>query len=326
MSRAYFDETGVFCFLVNLRCYLQCYHLDMSESTLAAMLGYWGFYYSAVAVPSKEVVHGRSGTHEDLFARFMHCLAQPLTHVQLATGKECLQSLRELLEQDHIPLVWINDFYLAHTEYAGIASYWSVVPILDVREDQVLFFDNGRYRLNPQVFCKAVDRNGQVDIHYTSLRTIWQSESAEKAIARGLMITVDRLGGASIDNEYQGVYGMVAFMRDVERSRDMPALYNYYRQLNRPGGLSITRGQMHDLCTALQHRWPALSTEHCAAIYNQLSNTWRVIANLLFKLSRTDDRQLQQRLAQRIRDIVDLEQEGFESVKAIAEQLQGMRS
>lgn len=315
-------EKGTFCFLVNLKNYLNYYHLTVSESWLSGMASYMGFFYTSQLPASKEVIHGRNGSFAAMYERLASKLKMPPTQVQVSMNGGLLPYLGDLLRQGYLPLIWINDLYLDHSLYFELADYWSLVVVQQVSEEAILYFDNAERRIETSRFLQAVNSRGIAKVCFTTEDALEWKEEESGLIASGLEHSLDQLTNTThSDGKFYGLEGMRQFAQDLQHCTDSGTIYNYFFQINRPGGLPVTRETMFSLLKEMGHRWPALDLLHAQELYKELSNRWRLIGNLLFKLSRFPDKDLQERIVMRVHDARAMEERGVEALQQLIDHI-----
>jgi hypothetical protein len=299
---------GVFCFLSNLRNYLQYYGLNISENFLSVAIGYMGFYFNKNTLASREVVHGRDYSFNILFERFRECIDTPVQEYRDYCDERTICFLKGLLNEKIVPLLWINDFYLKHTEYYKRCEYKSIVPVIAIEGQKVMYYDNAIREMAISEFLNAVAFAGVCEAYYIKGRSVnWKADKAV-IVQNGLGTIAQGLTNAYRHWEfYTGIEGMKQFMLAVEGCNDKDTIFNYYYQLNRPGGLAVTRENMGIFFTQWCDENEQQALQECRNIYERLSTQWRVISNNLFRLSRFYNVELHVRIIERIQDVIDME-------------------
>ncbi len=307
---------GRFCFLSNLQTYINFQGLPCTESVLGAVIGYLGFYYTDKKVDSGEVILGRNGSFEDMFDRLQNQLAEQLQEDRLQ-AQDCLEYIDMQLKGNKPPLVWINDYYLSYSPYYNKAEYWSLIIVLDISESGITVYDNEVRQVDKQAFMRAINQEGRLRAYNPKHGSpIWKSSEAT-AIISGLTKAAELFDGGPSDGDgLYGFKGMTHFAEALAQCNSSSEIYNYSYQMNRASGPTVTREYMSILCIELMKSYSSLDLEKCAALYQNLSEQWRKIGNLLFKLSTNLDKDLRVRLVERIHKAIALEMQGVLLIKS----------
>jgi hypothetical protein len=144
-------------------------------------------------------------------------------------------------------------------------------------------------------------------------------------MARGLKYIVENLK-SNVNNNgmYYGIAGIEKFAEDLINYEDLAFIYQIFYLLNNPSGLAITRKNISELCDEIHLKWSNICTKECRDAYESLSESWRMVANLLFKVSRIGDKALQSRVVERVRNIIGYESEGIGLLESLAMELEGL--
>lgn len=316
-------KKGTFCLLSNLTTYLSAHQLNCTESWLGGLLGYMGFYYTPLPLPSKEVIHGRNRSFRMLFSHMNRHLKNPLKCEELPWDQSLEHAMESILEVDSTPIIWINDLCLEYSPYYSLDSFWSPVIFINAKNENVNIFDNEVRALDLDTFKKAVRNGSKFSISFSPVKSLEWSESELSLLIKGLRTTAAELSpGHEEGSEYFGIMGMYKFVQDLSLCEDRSAIYNFFFQMNRPGGLSITRETMSKFFIEMGEQWPIMEIKNCENIYNALSVHWKKISNLLYKLSTSFDRDLRNRIVDRVFKAIDLEKEGIDSLSRLAYQME----
>ncbi len=315
-------KKGTFCFLSNLQNYLHCYGLDISEAWLGASIGYMGFYHSLESAKCAEIIHGRSGDFQFLLQHLQKQIAKPLMGINISVAYDFHSALATILFQNNIAMIWINDFYLEYSQFYKKKEFWRLVVIIELRESEIIIFDNEIKVINFEVFKKSVNHDGENVIYYSSESNIKWASSELEIVKNGLNMSLRRLYKIdSRDDGDYGITGMSSFIEGLRRCLDANEIYNYYFEISRPGGLTVSRENMRHFFYELNKKYPVLNTQDCQLIYGDLSENWRKVAGLLFKLSVNGDEDLKERIIIRIHKIIELEVDGSQAIKKLIDNL-----
>lgn len=319
-------EKGSFCILSNLRNYLHYYGLTVSEAWLGGIIGYMGFFYTKNPIATKEVIHGRSGSFEYMFQALQQQLENPLEYLKVKADKDVTREVGRVLSKYKLMLVWLNDFYLEYSPYYKLGEFWSLAIMLEVQDSKVIVFDNGFKELSCDAFLQAVNCNGEGRFYYTTESGLNWCESENTLLLHGLSRTVSRLENKIKDgDEFFGICRIENFAEDLSKCRDLEKIYNFYYQMNRPGGLALSRENMKKIFIQTEAKGFAYQVNEAVMIYDKLSEGWRKIACLLFKLSNFEDLSLRGRIVERVYEILEYEKKGLMSIKALIGYLEGVK-
>lgn len=316
-------EKGSFCFLTNLKNYLSYYNLKVSEPWLGGIIGYMGFYYTSKPIATNEVIHGRSGNFKYLFQYLQQQINKPLEISKLKTDMELRDRLKDMLDSLNIMLVWINDFYLEYSPYYNLSDFWSLVLLLMVNDSSVIIFDNGIKELSLETFIKAVNCNGESTFFFTREKILNWITSEKEVVIKGISRTISRFKSDRNNEGYYGDYGIELFIEHLGSNIDSTKIYNLYFQMNRPGGLSLTRENMKEFCIEIEQKGFVSEIGEIKDIYTALTDHWRKIASLLFKLSNSRDSDLKDRIMRRIFEAREYERKGIKAWEILVKQMKG---
>jgi len=249
------DNKGHFCFLSNLREYLNYYGYPCTESWLGGMIGFMGFYYSTKALPSKEVIHGRNGTFHELFYCLQERLDMQLTGKEFFSDEECLNQVEEILNTKHPVLVWVDQYYLDYSSYYHMAHYWSLVHVTGISEDGVKLYDHEIRHVSIKDFKKSIISSEKARIYYKKNQLIGYRYSEAEVVSAGFQRVIELMQKGSEGEEHYGIRGMECFMEELKLSSDQEKLYNICYQLNRASGAAATRRSMCTYLSELKSKW-----------------------------------------------------------------------
>lgn len=316
-------EEGDFCLLVNLRNYLDYYGLKVTENTLEVILGCYGFYFNGDIRDHGDLLNGRNGSFKDIFERLQKCLKSELVVNEISSDKFEMKYLVNLINKKKFPMVWINSKFLSHTNYYDKNTYWSLVTLLKITVDQVTYFDNGVKEISQNTFYKAILNNNHIKIIHPKDNQITWKFSNRDMIRIGLMDSIKTLTKEQANYKVQesGIKGMYKFKNQIMTYDDSDAIYHLFFLLNNPSGLMLTRRRLLDFLSSLSKLYPDIDAERICEVMKRLSENWGNVANLLFKLSRTLDKNLQSRIEDRISTCISDESLAIELLNDVTCQL-----
>ncbi len=302
---------GYFCFLANLKEFLNYYGFYCTENWLGGIIGFMGFYYSMKELPSKEVIHGRNGSFDELFNCLQERLDMHLISEVFSSENECLNKMKFILKTKNPVLVWVDQYYLNYSTYFETAHYWSLVNITGIYDDSVNLYDYETRCVSKDQFLKSIKDRGKVRIYYKNNKFIGYVGTEAEVVSAGLSRVVDMMQKRSDKDGYYGIQGMECFMDDLPLYNDKKKIYNICYQLNRASGTTATRRSMCSYLNELKSKWELLDTNSCLNLYAELEECWKMVGNLVFKLSSTMDKELGLRIKERIKKIISLERKGL---------------
>ena len=305
-------QKGIFCFVVNLRNILEMHSIKLSEEELAFILGYWGFSYGAI---KHELIAGRNADLFVLFDRFKTIFPMQYCSLELASHEECLVFLLEKNSSGEPLLVWFDTYYLDYSPNFLKFHYHTIIVVLGSDKNEITFFDNGLRVLNQNTFLKGMlkpfnvyffDKGKQINFSKTDL-----VHSGHRQIVDNFLSPTSNLG----------LSGMRFFLKSFRHFVAPEKFYEIYFQLNRPGGLAISRTTL-EKCLSSSTIVEILGAEENLVKRLEIqSNKWRLIANLCFKLSYGYDQNLHCRVQDRIAEIVELEEQTAIDIKNLEKNL-----
>lgn len=300
---------GRFCFITNLNNYLQSANIYLSENEFACSLGYWGFHFDN----SKEMnVCGRNDDLKTLFQSFKTIYSLTDFTCDSFSKNVSLDFLQKSIKKNIYPLIWIDSYYLEHSIYYNKAHNDAVIVILHADQDNLCFFDNELHTINTDLYFSILKTKKLPPTYY--YLTNMNHYNKEQLISKGFTKIVTNF---STDSPYSGHNGIRLFLNHFKQITNKQDVYDVYFQLNRPGGLTISRQMFSELLLELQNNSNWIINRKVIDIYENLANDWRLIANLCFKLSFEYNSTLHNRIADRIENVFLNEKIGHEELKVI---------
>lgn len=298
-------NTGRFCFITNLNNYLHHHGITFTENELACALGYWGFSFEN----TKEMnVCGRNNNLQTLFEVF-----KSLFNIEEIKPNDqnlySLEFVQHILSQNIYPIIWLDTFYLEHSIYFKQAHHHTLCIILNVDSNLIHFFDNGLFTIKTTEFLSLLKTQSMQPTYYC--RQSEQKYHKELLINNGLVKVAANFTAKS---PHQGFNGMYAFLEYFKKLKDTKEIYNVYFQLNRPGGLAISREMFSEFLCELKTNHNLEIPNDLIEAYNNLTKDWRLIANLCYKLSFEYDATLHKRIIDRIEKVFLDEKLGHEKL------------
>lgn len=302
-NRQFPEVVGTFCLAVNLKNYLQYQGIYLSESVMGAILSYMGFFFTTDQLKTREVIHGRNGSFSDMFARFQKRVLTPLQEKRYVSFNEALIFINACIEEKIFPIVWIDSFYMDHSEYFNKATYWTLVILLEFKEDKIIYFDNGIRRITIDKLMKACYRKEKYWIYAYQTSLPFKME-LNVAIQQGITGIVNDF------RKYNRIKEMHQFHAFLVSCNDQESMFNLYYQLSRPGGLPQTRYEISNFLKEYSY--------NCySKYYQEMSEQWKIIANLLFKLSRNWSKKNKHNIVSRLEHVIAMEEKGIKLLSSV---------
>lgn len=298
-------STGRFCFLTNVTNYLHHYGVDFTLHEVACMIGYWGFTFTN---GSSEVVCGRNQGIMDLFLTFIdtfHLVNSPLPVHNESAFLACID---DALKADKIPFVSFDSHDLPHSPHFQTIHYPTAIIVVGIDQGAIQFFDNGLHELEQSVFFNSIAAIKPSVMHHLSKQATFNKTQLLK---HGFLKIIQNF--ASCEPE-KGLNGMQMLLTSFKQQPSSEAFYNLYHQLNRPGGLTISREMLHEFLCDLQKSHAFGVPNEILEIYNDLIAQWRFIANLSYKLSFKYSDKLHASVTKRIERAIELEEAGADAL------------
>jgi len=310
------------CLLSNLCFFLSHHGIKCSEDWLAGLLGSYGFCYDKAPEVKKNVVNGLSGGFSDIFQNYVGAMKHPLQKYELTINGLFIGELQSLLAIYGPGLIWIDQYYVEHSPYYLSDSCWSVIVVFGIQNEKVLYFDNGCRFIGQEGFTQAIDKGGRCELFFASKAGLGLEKREFDLVRDGLTRIIDTMKRRNnFSSCIKGIRGIRYFAGKVKRCDEPGDLNNFYYQINRPGGLTLTRDSMRRLLKELGTRYPHIDTSASEEIYTRLTNDWRLIGNLLFRLSVIGDNELRKRIVCRIIKAARLEEEGVAQLEQLQREL-----
>ncbi len=323
MNDVLIEKKGVFCLVSNLIMFLNYHGIEITECEMCMLLGVYGFYFTREIRHQRDFINGRNGCFKHIFERFQLLFREKLKEEKVLLEKEavCIKLLEKKLHNISSVVVKVNDYYLEHSNYYKSENYTSYVVLIKIFNNAVKFYDNGVRELPIQEFMKAINFDKMAYIYYTEEKKpkISYQEDASQAIKNGfeqfwknMYCVVD-----DFESNFYGFQGMKKLSQEFEYMHDSSYWYNVFFCLNNPSGMFETR------CLLSQYVKIIYDTKHeesilmCSNRYKEISEQWRVLANLFFKLSRIYSDELALRISRRIEQLINSEKECLQELRTI---------
>ncbi|MEK3834089.1 MULTISPECIES: hypothetical protein [unclassified Paenibacillus] len=313
MTDNFQQDTRNFCFLANVRNYLQFHGLNVSEDWLGGILGLVGFRINQ-DVRGADYLFGFNGDFQELFIRFEALFTHKLTRIDVPV----IQDLEQMRRTPY--LIWVNDFYLEYSPNYGVKDCGRIVVFLHLSEERFTYYDNGIRELDTDIFAKAAGfGDGLVTLYTFDGLPVWK-EDRYLMERRGLLGAVKHMNMTSHGDMLLGYDGLNKLCETIRTHTGEEQIYPIYFQLQRPGGLAQSRLLMSRFIAEIKRERDIYGDSEDEE-FHDLSEQWRMIANLLFKLSHTMEEDLRARIIERVMHAVQSERKAFAGLEQLATRL-----
>ena len=313
-----------FCLLDNFRYYLSLYGLSLPDSLLGGMLGLWGFFFTRNNSINDEVINGRNGDFCAIFDRFQNLLTPSLTNKKIVLTKNNHEPFLRELSKHKTCIVWVDNFFINYSVYYKKTHYKSPLILKKVNPQTASVYDNGEKNILLEDFLLALIKDGKTfNIYYNPTSFLTWKSGKRLSIREGLSYILENMKAKNgLNGAFTGITGMYIFSEELEKCTNQDVLFNYYYQLNRPDGLAVCRSKIAEMLQLLKDKYNiSVITAEKIQDYQNLSHEWRLIANLLFKLSVSYCEDLKQRVISRIHNIIRIEEDGLKELATLKEEL-----
>lgn len=320
MENLNLESKGIFCLTSNFVMFLRYYAIDITESELWMLLGAYGFCMEKNSKHMGDFVNGRNGNFEELFERFRMLFLEKLPEQKIAYENECLSQpfFENCINYAHPVFLKIDDFYLKLSNYFRRESYITYVLLLGIENNKVTYYDNGIRELEISEFMKAINFNNSVYTYSSDKSEITLKYQTNKniAIENGFNQFYTKMLHAPDENGniFYGLSGMEQLCKELDFKHDKQYWYNVYFCLSNPSGLVKTRLFISEFVQKINYVGREDEVMKCTESYRFLSEEWRVVGNLFFKLSRVYGEELIVRIRKRILQLITKEKESLESL------------
>jgi hypothetical protein len=282
-----------FCLPVNLARYFAWQGVPLWDWQLLLAMKAIGFQYFGLEQRRVEVLNGLSGASTDMLSNVVSCFGCRLRTMDV--------EMQALQPWDGKYLLVTDDYFLPYNCFYQRKHNLRFV-VAEAREDKsCIIFDGVRRALDCRELTPAVV-------------SVLRLECDARAVLPG---RVDRLLLAQWRAERQEhpplyVKQIAAFAQDVQGRRDQcdrSLLETLHFCVNRPAGPVVTRHEMGKALAVLGGRCRESGCRDRAEAFLHLSDQWRIIGNLFFKVSCLGNAKVFDRIHERILDVIQLEKE-----------------
>lgn len=308
------EENGL-CITSCLCKFSETFGLQCSQEGLEAILGILGFFYTNSKREDGNVLHGMNAVFTEIFERYQTMLQKPLGYAVLKHGFDVVEQCAGILKMHGPSLVWVDEKSMSYSPYYQKASSRSLVILYKMDHDKTVYYDRRMRECDTEFFLKSINQEVEKRIYYSQSEALKFKYTGKHAIMIGLdKVISGMISNHIVDNEYHGFIGMKHFFADAKQCISTDTFYNYYYQINRPGGLSYTRNSME---IVLEKTKKLIDEEHIFAlekVYSELAQDWRLVGNMFFRLSQRMDSFILERNIKRLQSVIQKEEEAIKNL------------
>ena len=285
------------CILINIRNYLKYHGIERSDNWYLGALGSFGFYFTENARSDQNALDGIGISFNEIFTNLQGILLHPFTKYS---------DITEPLTNKRICLAWIDEYFMEWSLYYGKVHLFSLIIILKTLGEQYLCFNNGYHNIDRDQLDESIYYAGN-EIFFWDGNQIEYKMTDDELVKNGFANIIKNMRDQS--HSEKGFEGLQYFINKVEVCDTSEEMDNYYFQINRPSGPKNTRKMLYELISEIDYASICPNRE----IYDRLSGEWKLVGNLLFRLSgNIYDDDLRTRIIKRLKNIQCMEKEGLD--------------
>ena len=300
-------KTGRFCFLTNVTNYLNHYGHNFSENEIACMLAYWGFSFKE---GDCEVVCGRHEGIAEMFLTFVSVFNLIKITFNIQDKNIFLKSIQDKLNQNIVSFFWFDTYNLEYSPYYKKTHHITVIILLKINANEVLFFDNGLRILKLDNFLNVLNQQKLFDSFIINKSSFFSKLVLMKNGIQQMSMNFQT------KQSHLGLKGMQNFYKIFKTYKNPNKFYHVYYQLNRPGGLTISRQMLYELLLNFRVNKIFNIDDKLLDVYKKLVTQWRYIANLSFKLSFKYSSTLHHSVIDRLEKVICDENKGMNKLQS----------
>ena len=298
---------GFFCFISTLRNYLFCYGINITDNELAAILSYWGFQ---LADEINENICGRHHSLSHLLESFFEKFNLSALDIKKDNQDQFLNQIVSLLNDNKRLLSWFDTYHLSYSNNYKTLHQNTILLLVQSTQNRLIFFDNNLYDGPFSLFKEnlLMDKN---KIYYNDTAIDFKKKYMVEA---GLLSMIKNFFSKDLK---RGLNGLIKLINVVKSYHLKEEFYNLFFQLNRPGGLTVSRKMLFDFINDSIPKAHGLNKRDLLNTYMNLTVLWKKIANLSFKESFSYSKKVHDRILELLEETIQLEEKGMSSLKSI---------
>ena len=280
-----------FCLSNSLEHYFKLGNSNIKNWQIFLAMNVPGFHYNTLQNPDVEILNGISDTSDKLLDNFTALFKVKLVEY----------SKNKVFNKKAV-LAFVDDYCLPYSN--AFKKYHNIRFIcLEIKENNngCLIFDNGYKDLNVNIESNLLLSFYEIENKFDSHAYPHCNDIITDAVQKGYLMPNNTLADeiSSFINE----------LKQQRKTLDSEILYNLFFFINRPSGPAATRLQMAESLNFL-------STENNTDIFNNmktrymnLSEQWRTIGNLFFRISKSWSQKHFDRIIENLEKVFLIEQE-----------------
>jgi len=284
MSGFSLKNTDQFCLSNSLEHYFQLGNVDIKNWQIFLAMNIPGFHYYTLQNRNVEILNGISDTPKKFLDNFT-----TLFKVKLI---EC--SKNKLFNKKAI-LAFVDDYYLKYS--SAFKKYHNIRFVsLEIKEDNgCLIFDNGYKVLDLKIDSDLLLSFYEIENKFDSYTYSDYNNIISDAIQNGYLMPNDTFADE--------ISAFITELKQQSKSLDSEILYNLFSFINRSSGPTTTRLQMAESLDFLSTENDTDMFNDMKMQYNNLSEQWRTIGNLFFRISNNWSKQHFDRIIERLEKV-----------------------
>jgi len=284
MSDFSLKNADQFCLSNSLEHYFKLGNADIKSWQIFLAMNIPGFHYNGLQNRNVEILNGISGTPEKLLDNFT-----TLFNVKLIEcGKNKLFNKKAIL-------AFVDDYDLQYSN--TFKKYHNIRFVsFEIKEDnECLIFDNGYKDLELKIDSDLLLSCYEIDNKFYSYTDSDYNNIISDAIQNGYLMPNDTFADE--------ISAFITELKQQSNSLDSEILYNLFSFINRSSGPTTTRLQMAESLDFLSTENNTDRFNDMKTQYHNLSEQWRTIGNLFFRISNNWSKQHFDRIIERLEKV-----------------------
>lgn len=295
------NQNNKFCLMSNLVYFINMNRLYVNEEHLSVMMGIYGFIYKKDEIPF-ERLKGVNGNFDELFSRISSLLGIIMKKYVTYQSNEYLKKIAEELECKHSVITWINDYYNPYSIYYHKERFFRPIVVTSINQNYIQVYDNKIINYEKRDWIKLTNDKEQRFSIYTMKENNQNFDDIDRVFLfqKGIDYMVNQF--------YSSGIGMLdKFGVEISNIQDSKKLYEYYFSIKRPGGIVYSRTKLACICMNPLIDKCIFHKRTMCKKSKELAYKWKMLANLMFRLSQQYSKQLHCGISQRLEEIIKYE-------------------
>lgn len=279
-----------FCLSNSLEHYFKLGNSNIKNWQIFLAMNVPGFHYNSLQNPDVEILNGISDTSEKLLDNFT-----ALFKVRL------IECSKDKVFNKKAVLAFVDDHYLPYSN--AFEKYHNIRFIcLEIKENnRCLIFDNGYRDLDLNIDSNLLLSFYEIEDKFYSYTYSQCNDIITDAVQKGHLMP-----NATLADE---ISTFINELRQQSESLDSEILYNLFFFINRPSGPAATRLQVAESLNFLSAENYSDMFNDMKTRYMNLSEQWRTIGNLFFRISKSRSQKHFDRIIEKLENVFSDEQE-----------------